>query len=51
MVLSDRTKGCCSSDLNEAPHPIHDQFAELDAHNFAPSDCKDDDFVLLLVMA
>ena len=34
MVLSDRTKGCCSSDLNEPLHPNHDQFAELDAHNF-----------------
>jgi hypothetical protein len=33
MVISDRTKGCCSSDLNEPPHPNHDQFAELDAHN------------------
>src|SRR5580704_18450109 len=33
MVVSDRTKGCCSSDLNEPPHPNHDQFAELDAHN------------------
>ena len=21
MVISDRTKGCCSSDLNEPPHP------------------------------
>ena len=36
MVISDRTKGCCSSDLNEPPHPDHDQFAELDAHNFCP---------------
>src|ERR1700721_3149318 len=35
MVISDRTKGCCSSDLNEPPHPNHDQFAELDAHNSA----------------
>src|SRR4051794_13362562 len=35
MVLSDRTKGCCSSDLNEPLHPNHDQFAELDAHNCA----------------
>src|SRR3954468_6847499 len=35
MVLSDRTKGCCSSDLNEPLHPNHDQFAELDAHNSA----------------
>src|ERR1700751_1749123 len=34
MVISDRTKGCCSSDLNEPPHPNHDQFAELDAHNW-----------------
>jgi hypothetical protein len=33
MVISDRTKGCCSSHLNEPPHPSHDQFAELDAHN------------------
>src|ERR1700757_2703853 len=33
MVISDRTKGGCSSDLNEPPHPNHDQFAELDAHN------------------
>jgi hypothetical protein len=33
MVVSDRTKGCCSSDLNEPSHPNHDQFAELDAHN------------------
>ena len=37
MVLSDRTKGCCSSDLNEPLHPNHDQFAELDAHNSLPS--------------
>src|SRR6266446_5712697 len=33
MVISDRTKGCCSIELNEPPHPDHDQFAELDAHN------------------
>ena len=33
MVVSDRTKGCCSNHLNEPPHPNHDQFAELDAHN------------------
>ena len=33
MVISDRTKGCCSSDLNRTTHPNHDQFAELDAHN------------------
>ena len=38
MVISDRTKGCCSSDLNEPPHPNHDQFAELDAHNFFEAD-------------
>jgi hypothetical protein len=37
MVVSDRTKGCCSSDLNEPPHPNHDQFAELDAHNCCSS--------------
>src|SRR3954464_2221211 len=37
MVLSDRTKGCCSSDLNEPLHPNHDQFAELDAHNLSPT--------------
>jgi len=40
MVASDRTKGCCSSDLNEPPHPNHDQFAELDAHN-SPSSIDD----------
>src|SRR3984893_16682202 len=34
-AVDDRTKGCCSSDLNEPPHPNHDQFAELDAHNSA----------------
>ena len=33
MFISDRTKGCCSIDLNEPPHLNHDQFAELDAHN------------------
>ena len=33
MVIFDRTKGCCSIDLNEPPHSHHDQFAELDAHN------------------
>ena len=33
MVISDRTKGCCSSDLNKTTHSNHDQFAELDAHN------------------
>src|ERR1700757_594352 len=38
MVISDRTKGGCSSDLNEPPHPNHDQFAELDAHNSPPGD-------------
>ena len=35
--FSDRTKGCCSIDLNEPPHPNHDQFAELDAHNYLPT--------------
>jgi hypothetical protein len=38
MVIFDRTKGCCSIDLNEPPHSHHDQFAELDAHNSGQAD-------------
>jgi hypothetical protein len=29
MVVSDRTKGCCSIDLNEPHHPHHDQLLNL----------------------
>ena len=35
MVISDRTKGCCSSDLNEPPRPTMTNLLNL-THTTSP---------------